>query len=320
MSARTVTCLAATFVLLLSASAPAQAAFPGINGRIVFHHVDGADDIYDSDLSDIFSISSTGAGLVQLTNHPAGDQGPAVSPDGKKIAFESERSGGYDIYVMNADGSGLVRLTNDPAFDGSASWSPDGTKIAFSSYRDGNHELYVMNADGSAEERVTYHPAADAAPAWSPTGSTLAFTSSRSGNWDIYSMKLCRCWSPIVQLTDDPGDDMAPTWSPDGSKIAFETERNEVGNNHHREIYMVNDGGGNEARVTFNAADDFSPAWSPDGTKIVFSRSGDLYTTAANSSPVKVETQVTSNTENNMSDVTPDWARLTWVSLPPLGP
>ncbi|MGB9723151.1 MAG: TolB family protein, partial [Chloroflexia bacterium] len=72
----------------------------------------------------IYVMNADGSGVTRLTNHPAGDKHPAWSPDGKKIAFQSERSGGTDIYVMNADGSGVTRLTNHPAYDGEPSWSP----------------------------------------------------------------------------------------------------------------------------------------------------------------------------------------------------
>jgi TolB protein len=70
---------------------------------------------------------------VNLTNNPAVDAFPAVSADGTKIAFESDRDGNTEIYTMNADGSGpVVRLTNNPDWDYEPEFSPDGTKIAFS--------------------------------------------------------------------------------------------------------------------------------------------------------------------------------------------
>ena len=91
---------------------------------------------------------------------------PAWSPDGKKIAFDSDRDGNWEIYVMNADGSNPINLTNNNGVDWYSTWSPDGRKIAFSSNRDGNFQIFVMNADGSNPIRLTKNKAWDEDPAW----------------------------------------------------------------------------------------------------------------------------------------------------------
>jgi Tol biopolymer transport system component len=69
-------------------------------------------------------MNADGSGLKRLTNNDASDRQPAWSPDGTKIAFNSERDGNREIYVMNADGSGLTRLTNNDASDWDPAWSP----------------------------------------------------------------------------------------------------------------------------------------------------------------------------------------------------
>ena len=115
-------------------------------------------------------MNADGSGLRNLTPKPwAPDAAPAWSPDGRKIAFASERDGNSEVYVMNADGSGQRNLTRNPALDGDPAWSPDGRNIAFRSTRDGNTEIYVMNADGSGQRNLSHNPKAfDGSLAWSP--------------------------------------------------------------------------------------------------------------------------------------------------------
>ncbi len=137
---------------------------------------------------EIYSVNTDGTNPIRLTNHPAADEMPCLSPDWKKIAFMSDRDGNREIYVMNADGTNPVNLTNHPEWDMSPCWSPDGRKIAFDSPRDGNRGICVMNADGTNPVRLTKHLSPERSPFWSPDGKKIAFVSSRDGNWDIYVM------------------------------------------------------------------------------------------------------------------------------------
>jgi Tol biopolymer transport system component len=105
--------------------------------------------------SDIYVMNADGSGTRKLTHNARYNAEPALSPDGRKIAFRSTRNGNRDIYVMNADGSGKRNLTRHPAQDVRPSWSPDGRRIAFVSDRDGRLEAHVMNADGSGQRSLT---------------------------------------------------------------------------------------------------------------------------------------------------------------------
>ena len=83
---------------------------------------------------------------INLTNHPAADGAcPSFSPDGRHIAFASNRDGNFEIYAMAADGANPVRLTEHLALDVEPAWSPDGTRIVFRSDRTGNAEVYVID-------------------------------------------------------------------------------------------------------------------------------------------------------------------------------
>lgn len=222
--------------------------------------------------SEIYAARPDGSGLVNLTNHPAHDSEPAWSPDGHRLAFDSDRGGsGFDIYVMRADGSEVTRLTSEPAPDGYPTWSPDGTRIAFVTLRDGNTEIYVMNADGGGQRRLTTSISDDARPAWSPDGTRLAFHSNREGNHDVYVMNADG--TGAVNLTRAPGSDLNPAWSPDGGRLAFDSTRD----GGSPELYTMGADGSRPTRLTTNPARDFWPAWSRDGRAIAFqsNRDGD---------------------------------------------
>ncbi|HEX2052434.1 MAG TPA: hypothetical protein VHJ78_01735, partial [Actinomycetota bacterium] len=116
-------CLAA--VLLISASACGNEQEP--------ENTESADLIQD-----IFFMNADGSNPQRITDATGVDSSPDWSPDGTKIAFNTNRDGNFEIYVMNADGSNPRRLTNNNAEDFSPDWSPDGRQIAFNSDRDGN--------------------------------------------------------------------------------------------------------------------------------------------------------------------------------------
>jgi hypothetical protein len=212
---------------------------------------------------------SDGSNPQRLTNTQFDESWPTWSPDGKKIAFVSNRDGNLEIYVMPAPGqqSGeaeAVNLTRNPANDTGPAWSPDGKKIAFASRREGGSwELFVMNADGTDVRQLT----ADSnsmSPSWSPDGSRIAFASKMSGNWEIYTMKADG--TDVSRLTVNEADDISPAWSPAGDYIAFESRRDGLS-----DIYIMRTNGAQQTRLSASStSDDHSPTWLPDGQNIVF--------------------------------------------------
>jgi Tol biopolymer transport system component len=163
---------------------------------------------------DIWKMAADGSGAVRVTAD-AGMWGsslettPRWSPDGRALAFVSDRDGNHEIYVTAADGSNPRQMTNNPASDQFPTWSPDGTQITFGTNRDGNEEIYSMRAgDGSGATNLTANPATDRYPAWSPDGTKIAFRSSRAHGFDIFLMNPDG--SEPTQLTFGLGRTMQP--------------------------------------------------------------------------------------------------------------
>ena len=94
----------------------------------------------DGDM-DIYSMGINGKNLLQLTDHPAPDDHPAGSPDGRRITFRSRRDLTPDLYVMDSDGTNVIRLTGDNFGEGRPSWTPDGTRIALCIFPLGRWQL-----------------------------------------------------------------------------------------------------------------------------------------------------------------------------------
>src|SRR5687768_3944167 len=165
------TAVLAAVVAQAGGAEKADGAFSGANGRIVVQ-VTARGGFGPANLL-VFHPDK--GGVVRLTRDNAHNANPAWSPDGRRIAFNSDRLGigeaDHDLWVVNADGSNMRRLTLAPPIDTDPSWSPDGRRIVFESDRAGNIEIWSLDAGGSSEPtRLTTSAGEDADPAWSPDG------------------------------------------------------------------------------------------------------------------------------------------------------
>lgn len=146
------------------------------------------------------------------------DMYPQFSPDGKRIAYVSTRSGHDEVWVCDNNGSNAVQLTSFGGPDVSTPrWSPDGDRIAFDSDVAGEFDIFVVGANGGKPRRMTTHPANDGNPSWSRDGGWIYFDSARTGEHQIF--KIPATGGEAIQLTRDGG--FAPRESPDGRFLYY---------------------------------------------------------------------------------------------------
>ncbi len=155
---------------------------------------------------------------TSLVSSTRDDSGPQFSPDGKKLAFESTRSGSDEIWVCDADGSNAVQMTSFGGPDVTTPrWSPDGGRIAFDSNAAGEFDIYVVGASGGKPGRMTTNPANDGNPSWSRDGLWIYFDSARTGEQQVWKMPANG--GEAAQVTKDGG--FAPLESPDGKSVYY---------------------------------------------------------------------------------------------------
>ncbi|MEP7362946.1 MAG: LpqB family beta-propeller domain-containing protein [Acidobacteriota bacterium] len=140
------------------------------------------------------------------------DHSPRYSPDGEKIAFNSERSGRTEIWICDADGGNPVQLTNE-GNSGSPSWSPDGKQIAFDHVTEGKWQIYTVNARGGKPRQLTKEPGSHTRPSWSHDGQWI-YSSGPGG-----IQKTAIAGGNVVQLITDGGSN--PLESEDGKTIYY---------------------------------------------------------------------------------------------------
>src|ERR671931_389439 len=203
--------LVVALALAALAAGQARAAFPGMNGKLVFEtNRDGNEEIY--------TMNSDGTNRVDLTRNPADDTDPRWSSDGSRIVFASNRTGNYQIYTMNADGSGVARVTHDANDDRRPTWTADG-HILFQNGTFPNRAIFRINADGNGLQQLTPVSSDNATVAAAPRGGRIAFSSTRGdGTQRLYTANAdgsaaTEISTPRIPYLDTFSDDrIDPFW------------------------------------------------------------------------------------------------------------
>ncbi|MDT7604400.1 MAG: tricorn protease [Acidobacteriota bacterium] len=258
------------FALLVSAS-----TVFGREARLVrYPHYQGGRVTF-SYLGDIWVANEDGTNVQRLTVHKARDVYPRFSPDGKWIAFSSDRNGNLDVYLIPSAGGTVKQLTFHSADDTVLNWTPDGTRILFSANRGEQFMpmLYTVSVNGGMP--VSAGADMGVSGSYSPDGSRLAYNQKAQTYWRKYyrgayqSDVLVEDISAkkFTNVTDFDGLDSWPMWSRDGY-IYFVSDRE---GNGLTNIWRVSESGGKADRVTsYKEGDVRFPSISADGKTIVF--------------------------------------------------
>jgi TolB protein len=162
--------------------------------------------------TEIHVADPDGRGMRRLTRNRAIDISPSWSPDGRRLAFVSDRTGSPQVYVMDADGGNQKRLTFQGSYNTNPAWSPDGRWIAYETRVGGQFDIWLIDPEGSVNVPLITHPLTDESPTWAPNSRKLAFSSRRRGRADVYVVDIGS--DAPLRITQGAGDNTSPSWGP----------------------------------------------------------------------------------------------------------
>lgn len=231
---------------------------PGFfTGTLLAVHVRGEN-------KEIYLIDIGGADPRPITRNGSINLSPALSPNGRDVAWTSYRRGNPDVYVKNLNSGQVRALSSGTGLDISPAFSPDGRTIALARSVGGDTDLFLIDAQTGREiRRLTQGGGIDVSPHFSPDGSQIVFASERSGGSQIYVVPTTG--GTPRRVTTMGGFFTDPVWSPDGQRIAFVSRKGSF------DVVTVKADGSGLVRITQDMGDNEDPTWSPDGRYLVFS-------------------------------------------------
>jgi Tol biopolymer transport system component len=262
--------------------------------------------------ADSSQIRISGTKIIDNKNAGNMNVAPSLSPDGKYLAFMSEKDlFGIDLFLADAKTGKILRklssqISNSHIDDfnfleSAGAWSPDGKQFAFSIFSKGRNQLMIVNVDnGSVALRA---PMGDVAQfsnlTWSPNGQDIAFSGMVEGQSDIFSYNLNT--KAITQITNDSYSDYAPNYSPDGKKIVFSSDRASMSKNGNNAVHPINltvydfETKSLSDVPVFPGANNLNAQFSGDSKRLFFLSNRDGFRNL-------YEYNLTSNTVNQMTD------------------
>lgn len=213
----------------------------------------------------VFFLPGVNSVSFATTSAPVINGGlPSVSPDGKHIAFISNRGGNDDVFVISADRTGETQMTHSPENEAALQWTSDGKQVVFSIFANDRSRIYTIGLDGKNQRELGNVPGR--APMLSPDGKRLVYM---AGTWTAPRLMISALdGSNAQQITDGSSIAWNSRWSPDSKRIAFTGQDDSIG---ELAIFVMNVDGAERRLVTHIAPEEGraqGPKWSPDGRQL----------------------------------------------------